>query len=285
MVIAPQFWQAMMRQTQDLLTVHTSIPAEVHYLADTRRWMMIQMALALHFDHSLSPSNPAPSPKSLTTALAESRIVSRNTVQAFLRELTRVKFIEASAPNAIRQRVTRASAKSERLMRVYLDIHLRALDTIDGSHRSAFLQQNPDFLGYLQPTFAKRICRSVAWYSPPEAIQCFTNSASGSSILHELVLSTRSHQPSEDGRLWIGAFSARSLAARYQVSPAHIARLLTRACALGAIGWSRPMRRGECWLNAQLAQDYLLWQAEKLAALSSAFDTEKASFLPPAQLT
>jgi hypothetical protein len=276
---APLFWQAMTEVTQDLLTVHSTIPAEVHYLADTRRWMMIQMALALYFDHRRDPKCPALSPKSLSAALEHSSMVSRNTVQAFLRELARVHFIEAAAPQIIRQRVTKVSEKSEKLMMVYLDIHLRALDMIDGCDRSAFLHQHPAFIAYLQPEFAKRICRSAAWYNPPEMIQCFTTSASGSSILHDLVLATRSLDADAEGRIWIGAVSTKALAQRYRVSPAHIARMLSRASDIGAIGWSRPARRGECWISDQLARSYLLWQAEKLSTLSAAFGQASASFL------
>jgi hypothetical protein len=277
LVAAPLFWQVLTKLTQDLLTVHSTIPAEVHYLADTRRWMMIQMALALHFDHRRDPRNPALSPKPLLAALAGSGIVSRNTVQAFLRELARVQFVEASAPDAIRQRVTKVSAKSEKLMMVYLGIHLRALDTIDGGNRAAFLQQNPALIMGLQPRFAQLICGSAAWYDPPQAIGCFTNSASGSSILHDLVLATQSLTADAEGRIWIGTISTKALAQRYRVSTAHIARMLSRASDLGAIGWSHPSRRGDCWLSAQLATDYLLWQAEKLSALSYAYQQVQGS--------
>ncbi len=275
LVAAPLFWQTLTKLTQDLLTVHSTIPAEVHYLADTRRWMMIQMALALHFDHRRDPRNPALSPKSLLAALAGSGIVSRNTVQAFLRELARVQFIEAAAPHAIRQRVTKVSGKSEKLMMVYLGIHLRALDTLDGGDRATVLQQNPALLMQLQPRFAQRICGLAAWYDPPQSIRCFTNSASGSSILHDLVLATQSLNADAEGRIWIGPISTKSLAQRYRVSTAHIARMLGRASDLGAIGWSQPSRRGDCWLSARLAMDYLLWQAEKLSTLSHAYrDTQ-----------
>jgi hypothetical protein len=278
LVASPLFWQATLQQTKDLLTVHSTLPAEVHYLADTRRWMMIQMALALHFERQHDRTSPILSPKSLLAALAGSNIVSRNTVQAFLRELARVQFIEPAAPRSIRQRATKVSEKSEKLIGVYLDIHLRALDMIDAGQRSIFLQQNLDFLSFLQPKFARKICVSALWYDPPQIIQCFTNGASGSSILHDLVLTTRSVEADACGKIWIGAVSTTTLAQRYRVSPAHVARMLRRASDMGAFGWAHPTRRDNCWVSAQLATSYLLWQAEKLAALSHAFTEAQVAF-------
>lgn len=270
LVAAPQFWQALTKQAQDLLAVHAASPAEVHYLADIRRWMMIQMAIGLFLEHRRDPTSPSLSPKSLFTALEGARIASRNTVQVFLREMTRVQFTEHPAPTTIRQRAPKVSEKSEALMRVYLDIHLRALDTIDSGTRAAFFAKTPAFLSYLQPEFAKRVCRSPAWYDPPEAIKCFINSVSGSSILHDMVLATRTLRADAADKIWIGPVSTADLARRHHVSPAHIARLLSRAATLNGVGWSRPARRGDCWLSAQLGADYLNWQAEKLSVLSHA---------------
>lgn len=279
LVAQPLFWQALVQQAQDLLTVHSAIPAEVHYLADIRRWVLIQMAIALHLEHQRDATQPMLSPKSLLAALDGTGIASRNTVQAFMRELARVQFTAAPAQSAIRQRAPKVSEKSEKLMQIYLDIHLRALDTVDGGGRRAFLHQWPRFLSYLQPAFARRICKSSAWYTPPPAIQGFTNAASGSSILHDLVLATEQRAPDAEGKIWIGAVSAAVLAKRYQVSPAHVARMLSRARGLGAMGWGEAARRKECWLSASLAQAYLLWQGEKLSVLSDAFCEAAAAFL------
>ncbi|SEQ97412.1 hypothetical protein SAMN04488043_11250 [Thalassovita gelatinovora] len=240
---------------------------------------MIQVAIGLHLEHRRDPTCPQLTPKSLFAALDGTGVASRNTVQAFLRELTRVQLVDSVAPKTIRQRAPKVSEKSEKLMQVYIDIHLHALDTIDGADRRAFLQRNPSFLFFVQPEFAKRICRSAAWYDPPETIRCFTNSTSGSSILHDLVLATQALRVDVDDRVWVGTVSAAGLAQRYQVSPAHVARMLSRASELGAIGWSHAGRRGDCWLSAPLCKSYLLWQAEKLSILSYAFKDAVRSFV------
>jgi hypothetical protein len=246
-------------------------PEIVHYLADIRHWILLHMALALHFEHKTDPRSPQLTPKRLLTSLGDTSIASRNTVQAFLRKVARIQLTDPPKAGMRRQHATQASLKSEKLILVYIDIHLRALDTLDGADRSGYLIENPGFLHFLQPNFARRICLKPAWYSPPETIKCFIDSVSGSSILHEMILSTQSVVPDQDGRLWVDFVSFGELATRYHVSPAHISRMLKRAQKSGGIGWERQARRGACWLSIDLRDAYLLWQAEKLAALSSAY--------------
>jgi hypothetical protein len=229
------------------------------------------MATALHFEHKTDPTAPPLTPKKLLTELAGTGIASRNTIQSFLRETTRIKLTDPPKNGTRRQHATQVSAKSEKLMQVYIDIHLRTLDTIDGSGRSKYLNDNPAFLHVLQPSFARHICMTPAWYDPPTSIKCFTSSVSGSSILHDLVLSTQTSTPDQDGYFWVGPISAGELATRYHVSLAHISRMLLKAQKAGGIGWEKEARRDSCWLSADLRDAYLLWQAEKLAALSHAY--------------
>jgi len=266
----PRFWDGLSREVEDLLSVHATLPAEVHYLADIRHWILIQMAIALHFERQCDETRPPLSPKTLTAAIAATGIASRNTVRAFLNEMTRVQLTDHPPRAVQRQRAPQVSRKSERLMLTYIDIHLRALDTIDGGSRSGALRRRPEMLAYLQPCFAHRICLSPAWYDPPAEVRLFTNSASGSSVLHDLVLSARQRSADAEGRIWVGQVAAAQVAQRYQVSVAHVARMFGKARTLGAMGWARPGNRGDCWISEGLGRAYLSWQAEKLAALSAA---------------
>ena len=272
LIARPMFWEALKGEASDLLKVHAVAPEVVHYLADIRHWILIHMAIALHFERKIDPAAPPLTPKKLLTELAGPGIASRNTVQSFLRELLRIKLTEPPKTGTLRQHATEVSAKSEKLMFVYIDIHLRALDMVDGGGRSALFNRTPTLLHKLQPAFARKICLNPAWYNPPAMVNCFTNSVSGSSILHEMVLSTQSNEPDGYGRFWLGTVSTAGLAARYHVSDAHISRILIKAQQVGGIGWENERRRGACWLSTTLRDAYLLWQAEKLAALSSAFN-------------
>lgn len=272
LVVKPEFWSGLSQEAQDLLTVHEAIPEVVHYLADIRHWILIQMAIALHFEYKCDPSRPRLSPKVLQEALEGTRIASRNTIQTFLREMVRVQLTDQPLPETLRQRAPQVSEKSEKLILVYLSIHLRALDAVDGGRRNAALQNRPDLLPALQSRFARRICLSPAWYNPSEEVRCFTGSTSGSSILHDLILATQHRQPDAAGRIWIGPISSAQFSGTYNVSTAHVARMLSKAQTIGAVGWAKPRRRGDCWLSVKLARSYLLWQAEKLSALSRAFE-------------
>lgn len=49
-----------------------------------------------------------------------------------------------------------------------------------------------------------------------------------------------------------------------------ISRILSKAHKLELMGSERERRQGDCWVYEELQRSYLLWQAEKLAALSVA---------------
>ncbi|WP_322895369.1 MULTISPECIES: hypothetical protein [unclassified Yoonia] len=267
----PVFLKAISQEAQDILTTHSKIPNEVRFVADMRRWVLIHMAIAIHFEHKCDPQKPRLSPKTLYQSIQSTGIASRNTVHAFLQALTRVQLTELPPSEKIRHHAPKISRKTERLIGLYFDIHLRALDTLDGCQRSLYLRQNQSMLSRLQPTFARGVCLSPQWFDPPEDIRCFSYSASGSSILHELLLAAGSEPPDRNGRIWIDPIATPGFAQRYQVSTAHVSRMLMKANDREAIGWSRPGRRGDCWISERLRKSYLRWQAEKLSTLSVAF--------------
>lgn len=267
----PIFLTAISQEAQDILTIHSKIPDEVRFVADMRRWMLIHMAIAIHFEHKNDPRKPRLSPKTLYQEVQATGLASRNTVHAFLQSLYRVQLSELPPRETIRNHAHKISAKTEKLMAVYFDLHLRALDVLDGGQRSQYLRQNQSLIPRLQPAFARRAYLSPQWFNPPADIRSFSYSASGSSVLHELVRASQSKPSDPEDRIWIGPVPTAEIARRYQVSTAHVSRILNKANEQAAIGWSHPNRRGDCWISTRLKKSYLLWQAEKLSILSVAF--------------
>jgi len=268
----PGFRDSLATAAQDLLETHLSLPREVHYVADLQRWMLSQMTIAIHFEHLRDPTFPPLSPSNLIRAVGDTRIASRNTVHTFLMEMRRYRFVVPRETADRRQRAVQATEVSEQLIRRYFDIHLRALDLMDGGVRYELSCEHPTLLHYAQPRFTWMLVNRSDWYKPPQSIAKFVSSDSGSSVLHDLIRNVRPLAKGDTSPIWVGRVSPKALSNRYQISRTHAARLFALAREARLIGWAKESNRGDCWVSPQLVRDYLYWQAIKLATVSKAFE-------------
>ncbi|MBK5571227.1 hypothetical protein [Ensifer sp. SSB1] len=264
-----RFREGLDSAARELLETHLALPREVHYVADLRRWMLSQMTMAMHFEHRQDRTCLPISPGNLARTM--SAIASRNTVHAFLFEMRRYGFVEPLESADGRQRAVRATEMSEQLIRRYFDIHLRALDIIDGGGRFALSRQQPDLLHRAQPRFARLLLARRDWHKPPPSIAKFVRSDSGSSVLHDLIKNVPSLPTDSAAPVWIGKVSPNALSSRYRISRTHTARLFGLAREAGLIGWAKKSNRGACWISSALVHDYRYWQAIKLSAVATAF--------------
>lgn len=264
----PHFCDGLHFAARELLETFRRAPRRVRYVADRQRWLLSQAALALHFEHEADPSKPALTPLNLFRFLGDTRAASRNTVNAFLLEMRHYQFGEALDTADRRHRAIKASADTEKLAQHYFDIHLRALDMMDGSSRRELASREPGFVSRAQPPFARRLLRSTDWREPPQSIANFVKTDSGSNILHELAARAPSGAPLSTEPIWIGPVSPSEIANVCLISPSHVVRLFARARRDGLLGWARKSNRGECWISPQLVRDYRYRQAVKFSALS-----------------
>ncbi|WP_052201873.1 hypothetical protein [Ensifer sp. ZNC0028] len=271
-----RFREGLDSAARELLETHLALPREVHYVADLRRWMLSQVTMAMHFEHLQDRACLPISPGNLARTM--SAIASRNTVHAFLLEMRRYRFVEPLERGDGRQRAVRATQMSEALIRRYFDIHLRALDLIDGGGRYALSRQQPGLLHGAQPRFARLLLARRDWHKPPPSIAKFVRSDSGSSVLHDLIKNAPALPDESAAPIWIGKVSPNALSSRYRISRTHTARLFGLAREAGLIGWAKASNRGACWISTALVHDYRYWQAIKLSAVSIAFaETCRAS--------
>jgi len=266
---AERFIRCMDGASTDLLGVHRVLPREVRYLADIQRWLLSHATLAVHFEHRIDPARPPLAATGLLTFLQDSPVASRNTVVAFLNEMRRSRLVEPLDSEDRRRRALLATPYAEELIRKYIDIHLRALDIIDGGHRYQLSCEEPALLFHVQPLIARLLLRQKDWCDPPESVANFAKADSGSNILHDLMSAT----PSEWGdreRVWIGPITSKRISDRYLISQSHTARIFARAREKGLLGWEFSANRGNCWLSAGLIRDYRDWQAVKFSTMSQA---------------
>jgi hypothetical protein len=254
---------------RELLATHRSLPREVRYVADVQKWMLSHSTMALHFENKLDRTKPQVTPSNLLRFLGSTPVASKNTILAFLTEMRHYRYVEGIQTEDRRSRVVRVTEPTERLMRVYFDIHLRALDAMDGGSRMALSNAVPIMFDVAQPRFARLLLQGEGWWSPPPIIASFVRSDSGNSVIHDLVSKV---EEADLGRepIWVGPISATEIAKHYLVSQTHTVRLFARARAQGLIGWKGEVNRGECWVSPDLVAAYRFWQATKFSAISEA---------------
>ena len=256
---------------QLLLATHVELQRECRYVADQQRWLLSHVATAIHFEHQITPSAMPLTPAALFKALGEAKIASRNTVTMFLKEMQRYGFCASLTVGDKRKRALRVTTMAEQLICRYFDIHLRALDMIDGGQRQATLEKHPELLSYAQPLFAREIVAQETWYEPPVSIAQLTRSNSGSSILHELALGVPRDLTGAGTQIWVGKIALGALAKRYGLSKTHTAYLLETARLTRSIGWVKEGNHNNYWISPDTVRDYRSWQALKLATIAKAF--------------
>lgn len=271
LILMDRFQDGLALAARELLQTHTSLPGEVHYVADLRRWLLSQATIAIHFEHLLNPDSPPISPTRLQQILHGTRIASRNTIGTFLAEMCRYGFITSIKGPDKRRREFRASEKSEALICRYFDIHLRSLDLMDNGHRHSISCRYPDLLPIAQSGFAKRLCANPEWHHPAQSIAKFVRSDSGSSVLHDLVSRAPGGNALVESPIWVGELSPSAFSGKYRISRMHVARLFGEARSASLMGWAKSSNRGAGWISPVLVQDYRHWQALKLGAVSQAF--------------
>lgn len=269
LVALDHFRDGLGQAVVELLQTHRDLPKRVRYVADIQRFMLSHAAMALHFEHTLDHTQPGVTATNLLKFFEGTPAASKNTVLAFLIEMRHYNFVEPIEDGNRRSRSFCATPDTEALMRFYFDLHLRALDVMDGGNRVAISSANPNLLHHAHPRFARLILHSEGWRKPPETVSGFTKSDSGSSVIHDLASRAPRHVTGSEP-IWIGQVSATEVAKRYVVSTTHTVRLFARAKAQGLIGWKGSTNRGECWISPELVRAYHLWQAEKFSAISQA---------------
>jgi hypothetical protein len=255
-----------------LIAMHDAAPRIVRYTADMKRWLLTQSILAFHFRRVTSPSHPSLTAANLNGFLAESKVVSRNTAFAHLAEMRNYGLlIDIHERGDGRARPLKISETAETLIREWFDEHLKSLDMLDRGTRLSRSVADRRLLWYAQPRMCHSLFHDPRWANPPQSVDTFVRTASGSNILHDLMSRLPPEKPLE-ARMPIGPLRIGEFFKRYAISRTHARRVFERAQLLEIGGWDLSGERGDFWLGAELIRDYRHWQAVKFAAIEEAFE-------------
>jgi hypothetical protein len=258
---------------QKLLAMHDVAPRVVRYVASMQKWLITQAIVVIHYERASDETRPELTAKSLIEFFAENPMFSKNTLTAHLAEMRAYGLLVDSQARDKRSKPLRLSDYAETMINQWLTSHLEALDHLDNGDRMSRFGNRTDLLARLHPIAVRSLIFDPQWAYPPESVDLFVRTESGSNILHDLICRLP-HALCEGGEpVPLGAVRASEVSRRHTLSRGHVQRVFARAKAEGLLAWSLPDNRGELSVSQDLVRDYAYWQAIKFRAIAQACET------------
>lgn len=266
-----------------LIAIHRETPRLARLKASHRKWLMTQAMYALSVQRREDdPSSGLTAARFIDIATSIG-VASRNTADAFLKELLAYKFLrEVGQGRDRRMRFLETTEVSDRAMNGWFMGHMRGLDRLDGGGREAACRLEPRIFRLAQPRAAERLIANPAWRYPARSISAFLSAGFGGMILHEIVHRMEDFEPVE-GRVTVGPVSAPALARQYGISVTSIKAMFRKTEEDGFLGWLGGRGKRVLWLSETFLTEYLFWQAQKFAALDEAFRFASARASAPGE--
>jgi hypothetical protein len=260
------------RQSQTLLMGYEQNPRASSVFATQQRWLLGYAGLALYFRRDPSDGRSGLTAAHFLDMVGRHCIASRNTADAFLKEMT--KYGVARYAPAVRDRRVRAVEPTEASLAVlslWTTAHPVTLDALDGGGRNEVFRADPDSLAKLQPLIADGLLVSNAVRHPQHTFSLFTWLNNGGVVMDWLI-SGIDPAHAEADRIPTGVLSLAEMAGWLRLSRTHLARKLREAEAMGSIGWQGKRGSSLMWVSRGFLQEIATAQAVKLAIIDAAYE-------------
>jgi hypothetical protein len=272
----PGLHGAIRLQAQLLLQAYDGNPRLASVFGTQHRWLMAQAALAVCFRTAAAVRGRGVTSASILDFITRHEVASRNTADAFLKEMIQYRWARL-VPEAADRR-TRPLVPTEATLDAlhgWVGIHLGTLDRLDGGGRLETYLAMPEALARLQPRIADGLLSSAKVRAPERTFSLFTWLNNGGLVMDWLIAGIE--QPA-NGATWgeqiaTGVESTVMLAQRLKLSRTHLSRKLRAAEALGSIGWQGQRGHSAMWVSPGFYREYAMAQAVKLAIIDAAFSS------------
>ncbi|MER8403998.1 hypothetical protein NKH16_04460 [Mesorhizobium sp. M1307] len=267
----PALRRHVQAQSRTLLQTYEANPRLASVFATQQRWLMAHIGLGLYFNRE-----PDDHRKGLTSArfmddICRHSVASRNTADAFLKEMLHYGFIRHLPIKYGRVRPFEPAAGTLETVAGWVMAHLKTLDSLDGGFRLPAFVAQPDVLAKLQPLVADGLLSSHAVREPRQTFSLFTWLDNGGIVMDWLMSGVDPDHADLD-RIPTGVVSIGDFANWLKLSRTHLSRKLRDAEELGSIGWLGQRGHSVMWVSSEFYQEYMTAQAVKLAIIDAAFD-------------
>jgi hypothetical protein len=267
----PDLHRCVRAQAQALIQAYGMNPRLASVFATQQRWLMAHIGLALHFRRAPDDYRKQLTAARFIDAICQNSVASRNTADAFIKEMLHYGFIEyLPATQDGRIRPIEPTANTLGAVAGWMTAHLHTLDSLDGANRLASFLERPDALARVQPLVADGLVSSSPVREPKQTFSLFTWLNNGGVVMDWLISGV---DPDHAGLAQIptGIVSIGDFAKWLKLSRTHLARKLRDAEDLGSIGWLGQRGNSVMWVSSDFYREYMTAQAVKLAIIDAAF--------------
>lgn len=267
----PDIVDLIRQQSAALVEAFHSNPRLTSVFATQQRWLLAHTAMAQAFREG-GLLHPQLRQSSFLEQVARHGIASRNTADAFLKEMQHYRYAEAVGdPEDRRARPLRVAAEPVAMLKSWVIIHLLTLDRLDGGHRLVALAAEPDAFAALEIAIADALLTTAEIRQPQSTFSLFTWLNNGGVIMDWLV--TGLGERSQDGQRHATAVSSiADMAGWINLSRTHLMRKLREAERMGALGWTGSRGASAMWVSAGFVEEVIAYQSVKLAIIDAACD-------------
>lgn len=258
------------QQSATLQQAYNANPRQSSVFATQQRWLLAHAAFALHFRAMLAGA-PGVKLSRFLTVVDEHAIASRNTADAFIKEMMHYGFVEAVDAGADRRSrpliITKAPVEG---IWAWAAVHLGTLDRLDDGSRLETFPAKEGAIAMLQPHIAEGLLADPVIRQPRNTFSLFTWLNNGGVIMDWLVAGLG--EVSDDGTRYPTAVgSIADMAVWLKLSRTHLSRKLREAETMGSLGWTGRHGDSAMWVSSSFVREMIEAQAAKLAVIDAAF--------------
>jgi hypothetical protein len=267
----PKLIACVRKQASTLLGMQAAHPRVSSVFATQQRWLIAHMALAYYFRNAGPDGSGGIHAAKFIDSVAAQKVASRNTADAFLKEMQKYKYLlNAPRPRDRRTRPKEPAPISIELICGWMTVHLTTLDALDGGDRSTPFAAAPEMIAAIQPIVADGLVRHEAIREPDPVFSLFNRLNEGG-IVMDWLMSGLADVPPDTARIPSTVFSFDNLEGRIALSRTHLIRKLRKAEGMGSLGWLGDRGDSAMWVSAGFLREYNRQQAIKLAIIDEAF--------------
>ena len=267
----PRLISCVRQQASTLLSLHAINPRLASVFATQQRWLMAHLALAQYFRSAGLAHVGELHAAKLIDAIVSHGVASRNTADAFLKEMQQYGHLQtAPAGRDRRIRPLAPTSVSIEMISAWLATHLTTLDGLDGRDRRAAFLARPHAIALIHPLVADGLVRSKAIREPAPTFSLFTWLNEGGVVMDWLYAGVAEVAP-DCQRIPSTVASFADLGERINLSRTHLSRKLRMAEDMGSLGWQGERGKSTMWVSAGFLHEYHSQQSIKLAIIDHAF--------------
>lgn len=271
----PRLFDCIREQSRFLLQAYDFNPRLGSVFATQQRWLMAHVGLALHFRGVASGRHAGLTMARFLEAVAAHGVASRNTADAFLKEMLKYGVIQM-LPSERDRRIHPMEPSQETLDAItnWTVVHLATLDCLDGGGRTAAFAADPRMIVSMEPQIADGLLASEMIRVPQPTFSLFTWLNNGGVIMDWLIAGLGDPSP-DSTRVSTGVTSVADMAQWLKLSRTHLSRKLREAELMGSLGWEDQRGHSAMWVSMAFLDEIAVAQSTKLAIIDSAFEQSR----------